>query len=68
MGFPHPDPGAGPWFSENYAKTTGRTGRVVTVMMVVVIDMQPSADLPEVGNAWAVAVGDMCMEPRRHQR
>jgi len=37
-------------------------------MMVVVIDMQPDADLPEVGNAWAVAVGDMCMEPRRHQR
>ncbi|SBV36226.1 hypothetical protein STPYR_11156 [uncultured Stenotrophomonas sp.] len=67
-GFPHPDPGAGPWFSENYAKTTGRTGQVVTVMMVVVIDMQPSAGLPEAGNAWAMVVGDMCMEPRRHQR
>ena len=67
-GFPHPDPGAGPLFSENYAKTTGRTGLVVTVMMVVVIDTQPIAGLPVGGIAWAMRAGGACMASRRHQR
>ena len=53
---------------ENYAKTTGRTGRVVTVVMLVVIDTRPIARLPAGGIAKAVVAGVMCMEPRRHQR
>ena len=44
---------------ENYAKTTGRTGRVVTVVMLVVIDTRPIARLPAGGIAKAVVAGVM---------